>query len=419
MTSLAARLRGVIRPGGVVGGSEGLPLQGPPVADVADTLGGEWQEDDGQRYLTVDRKYPPGHRHGDVAICDGAPDASGVWPRVHLLGGLAAPPARPLFLDLETTGLAGGAGTYAFLVGCGWFDGATFRVRQFFLSGFGAERALLAAVAELATRADAVITYNGKSFDLPLMETRYVLQRMVAPFAGLPHLDMLHPARRLWRSDDEGAPGCRLSELEQSLCGFEREGDVPGFEIPARYFHYVRSGDARGLAAVLEHNRLDLLSLAMVTGYAAQMLASGPSAARTAREAIGMGRIFERAGLTRDAHAAYARAADLPADAPTCAEALRGCAVLARRERRFDEAASFWRRLLDLAGCPPSAAREAAEALAVHHEHRARDLEVARRFALQSLQFRNSASRTEATHYRLARLDRKLSTPAPTPLAFD
>jgi uncharacterized protein YprB with RNaseH-like and TPR domain len=130
-----------------------------------------------------------------------------------------------LFLDLETTGLAGGAGTYAFLVGCGWFDGATFRLRQFFLSNFGAERALLESVAELAAGTACVVTYNGKSFDLPLMETRFVLQRMPTPFADMPHVDMLHPARRLWREDDVE---CRLTNLERTLCGREREGDVPG-----------------------------------------------------------------------------------------------------------------------------------------------------------------------------------------------
>src|SRR5690606_17634766 len=97
-----------------------------------------------------------------------------------------------------TTGLAGGAGTYAFLVGCGWFDGPTFRVRQFFLSAFGAERVLLQAVTELAGSAGTVVTYNGKSFDLPLIETRYLLHRMTTPFARLPHVDMLHSARRLW-----------------------------------------------------------------------------------------------------------------------------------------------------------------------------------------------------------------------------
>ena len=182
---------------------------------------------------------------------------------------------RLLFLDLETTGLAGGAGSYAFLVGCGWFEppspsasagqAACFHGCQFFLADFAAERALLESVAELADGIACVVTYNGKTFDLPLIETRFVLQRMTTPFADMAHVDLLHPARRMWREEDVE---CRLTYLEQALCGHAREGDVPGFEIPSRYFQYVRSGDARPLEAVLEHNRLDIISLAMLTARA-------------------------------------------------------------------------------------------------------------------------------------------------------
>src|SRR5205823_7889415 len=128
---------------------------------------------------------------------------------------------------------------------------------------------------------------------------------MATPFAEVAHVDLLHPARRMWREDDVE---CRLTSLERTLCGHEREGDVPGFEIPSRYFQYVRSGDARPLEAVLEHNRLDIVSLAMLTARAAQLLDDGPAAAATSREALGMGRLYERAGMTSDALAAFARA---------------------------------------------------------------------------------------------------------------
>jgi len=327
-----------------------------------------------------------------------------------------------LFIDLETTGLAGGAGTYAFLVGCAWFQGAIFRVRQFFLASFAAERVLLEAVAAAAGESGTVVTYNGKSFDVPLIDTRFQLHRMETPFAGMPHVDMLHPARRLWRSeavpDDEESRfvrggfsegGCRLSALERSLCGHEREGDVPGFEIPSRYFHYVRSGDARGMEAVMEHNRLDLLSLALLTARASQLLEDGPAAASTAREALGIGRLYERGGLLAEARAAFARAADMPgADLPTRAEALRASAVLCRRERRHEDAAAAWRRILDLRRCPPQIMREATEALAVHHEHRLRDPLAARGFALESMKLPVSHARQQALQHRLARLDRKL-----------
>jgi hypothetical protein len=315
-----------------------------------------------------------------------------------------------VFLDLETTGLAGGAGTYAFLVGLAWFDGAAFRTHQFFLSSYAAERALLVAVAAAAAGAAALVTFNGKSFDLPVMETRFVLQRMPTPFATLPHVDMLHAARRLWRTEDEEqmSGGCRLTTLEETLCGHRRAGDLPAFEIPSRYFHYVRTGDARPLAAVLDHNRLDLLALALITAHASQLLDEGAPAARTAREAVGLGRLFERAGMTGQACACYIRADELAGDIATKADALRAYAVLSRRARRYEDAAGAWRRVLGLRRCPPAIAREAMEALAVHHEHRARNLHEARLFAMRSLQFNITVARQHAVQHRLARLDRKI-----------
>jgi len=387
------------------GGAEDPPLHR---RDPAEILGGEWHESRGRRFLVVDRKYSPGYRHGRVSVADCLPP----WARFELLGGTNG---QMLFLDLETTGLAGGAGTYAFLVGCGWFDGGTFRLRQFFLSDFGAERALLEAVGELAGNLACIVTYNGKTFDLPLLETRFSLQRMATPFAEIAHVDMLHPARRMWRQEEVE---CRLTYLEQALCGHERESDVPGFEIPSRYFHYVRSGDARPLQAVLEHNRLDIVSLAMLTARAAQLLEEGPAAAMTAREAFGLGRLYERAGLMDDALASYRRASGAGMGMMRV-EALRATALMLRRLRRYEEAAATWRDLLVTPECSLAYAREASEALAVHHEHRARNLEMARDFAVQSLSLQGTLARQEATRHRLARLDRKLRhTPSPRSAAL-
>ena len=436
MSTLATRLRDIVGVGG------GPPRVGPPenrAADedtgtdhvdvVAETLGGSWAEGHGQRYLVVDRSYSPGYRHGRLVMMDCLPP----WPRLPLLCGSEDPRERLLFIDLETTGLTGGAGSYAFLVGCGWFDGPTFRIRQFFLSAYAGERALLDGVAQLAAGVTGVVSFNGKSFDLPLMESRYLYHRLQTPFAELPHVDMLHPARRLWRGDEDEAAGttasCRLSVLEAALCGMTREGDVPGFQIPARYFHYVRSGDARPLEKVFEHNRLDLISLALLTAEASRLLEEGPHSARTAREALGLGRLYERGGLSDAAREAYAVAAGIGPAARSCvhadgsdvltrAEALRGFAVICRRQRRYADAADAWHRLLNLRRCPAHIAREATEALAVHHEHRLRDPRSARQFALRSLGFESSATRQHAVRHRLARLERKLGDPATDTLRF-
>ena len=438
MISLKDRLRDVIKPGR---GSADEVRRGSPDSDdssrdandPADVLGGVWQDEAGHRFVVVERKYPPGYRHGHVTVADGLPPSDGAWPALDLLARTTCRD-RLLFVDLETTGLMGGAGTYAFLVGCAWFDGGSFRIRQYLMSNPMVERSMLGAIAELAGEAGTVVTYNGKTFDLPLIETRYLFHRLDTPFAGLPHVDMLHPARRLWRGHATGGDeygmvdaGCRLQTLERTLCGFEREGDVPGFEIPDRYFRYVRTGDARPLEGVLEHNRLDLLSLALVTARAAQLVEDGPPAVRTAREAVGLGRLYQLAGRVADARRCFGLACGLDDRAPSVplpaggdgaelrAEALSCYARLSRRARTFDDAAAAWSCLLTLPGCPPAIVREAAEALAVHHEHRRRDPLSARGFALQSLQLPLTASRREALHHRVARLERKLaSAPAVT-----
>jgi len=229
------------------------------------------------------------------------------------------------------------------------------------------------AVREIAGPCGAVVTFNGKSFDLPLIETRFLLHRMETPFSALPHVDMLHPARRLWREeaddDDAGRPvmsrqagSCRLTSLEQTLCGYVREGDVPGFEIPSRYFHFVRTGDARGLAAVMEHNRLDLISLAAVLARAIVLINHGPSAATTAQEAYGLARVYERGGAYENAEASLLKTIDFArrvgGEPEALGEALRRLAWIRRRNRRPHEAAAAWQELASLPRCAASLRRD-------------------------------------------------------------
>lgn len=344
---------------------------------------------------------------------------------------IGVPATGPLlFFDLETTGLSGGAGTLAFLVGCGFFDADGFHTRQLFLSGYEAERELLDALAALTGRFNGLVTFNGRTFDVPLIETRYLFHRLESPFAAMPHFDMLHPARRLWRRRSigqpshrdrwsDGRPGdgasCALGALEEAILGVQRFDDVPGSEIPSRYFNYLRTGDLTPLAAVFEHNRLDLLSLAALTAIAAQMADEGPSGAASPHEALAMGHIYGRLGRGSDADACFSRAAGL-GDAPwdprsvdrdIRADALRHLALERRRQRRYEDAAEAWTRLLD-SGAGPAVTREAHRALAIHHEHRVRDLEAARRFALEALEAEDDAAERASLQHRLSRLDRKL-----------
>lgn len=460
---LTSRLRSIVRPSGAAPRELTYePDTGRYEATidldrVAGVLGGRVVQNSFGRALVIDRRYESDRRHGTSRVGDcELRDGDGL----RLLDpSLVAPDGcgmRTLFLDLETTGISGGAGTVAFLVGCAWFDLGALQVRQFFLTSYAAERALLAAAAEAFDDASLLVTYNGKTFDVPVMETRWLFHRMPMPLEGVRHFDMLHPARRLWRgvSADEsrrrhdggglraaGAPAtlaeamaeaggakpsgefdgsCRLTVLERLVCGVQRVGDVPGMEIPSRFFRFLRTGDAYPLEAVLEHNRLDLISLAAVTASAVRLVEHGSAACRDGVEALALGKVYERAGAFEPAAACYQRAAsDSDAAIDIRAEAFYRIAVRWRRARQFDEAAAAWRALLDLRAsrgrrrsAALSALRQvAAEALAVHHEHRERDYAGARELALLALAEIDTANerRVDATEHRLARLDRKIA----------
>jgi hypothetical protein len=243
------------------------------------------------------------------------------------------------------------------------------------------------------------------------------------PLGEMPHLDMLHPARGLWKQrptvagpalDDDS---CKLSVLERHLAGYHRVGDVPGFEIPSRYFRFVRTGDVHGLEAVLEHNRIDLISLALVTARAITLINEGPDAAEHPREALGLGRVYERSGASENAEASFAHAAALAArvgrEPDVRAEALRRLAICRRRSGRTAEAALAWQELLQVPGCPAVLRREAREALAIHHEHRSRDLQTARMLVLDVLAENSGGRIREAAAYRLQRLERKIAVRQP------
>jgi len=406
VSELSERLRGIIRPPGS-GVASGFSRTEPDVvpranpSDLENLLEGRWY---GHCFI-VERRMAPSAKYGRSTIGDLAEKLSASAHEAPLVCGGAA--ARPpfVFFDLETTGLSGGAGTQAFLVGFGWFeeDGA-FTTRQYLLARYSDERAMLAAVADELMRAGALVSFNGKSFDAPVLETRYLFHRLEWIASQQPHIDVLHPARRFWKEDD-----CSLTALEQQILGAWRGDDVPGYEIPERYFHFVRSGDATPLAAVLEHNRRDLMSLAGLTSRLLEIVRGGPDYAENAREALALGHVYARAHADQRALSSFERAVTLAATSRSnrasllTEDALHALALGYRRVRRFDDAAKCWTALIE-SGCSASVEREAIEALAIHHEHRRRDLDSARVFALQ-----NVARARKGARHRLDRIERKLA----------
>lgn len=392
---------------------DGAPLRA--IAALAGLEGMAQIETPWGRACVVDRTVDRDAFHGTtrVGACAGFdPVAIGVVGGRRLDIDAARAASSPIFLDLETTGLSGGAGTVAFLVGLGSHEpDGSFRTRQFFLDGFPGERAMLHAVAAAVDDAPLLITYNGASFDLPVMETRWLFHRLTPALEGRPHVDLLPPARRLWRDAMGGVErSCRLVALEESLLGLRRVGDVPGAEIPQRYFEFLRSGDPGPIEPVLRHNRLDLLSLAVLAGRAQRLVHEGPAATADARECLALGRMYERAGRLEEAEAAMRAAVDHPvSDRASSEHAWYALARLLRRRRHHAEAALAWRQMLRHADRRGPRGREAVEALAVHHEHRQRDLALARALAQRALAAeRDEAKRTSLRH-RLARLDRKLA----------
>jgi uncharacterized protein YprB with RNaseH-like and TPR domain len=405
LSSIADRVRGIVH-----SGPEPIPAVSArrdtrPGRDTAEIWGGERR--DGCH--VVQRQWEPSAIHGREvigAIANRLRDAADEAP-LFARGAPARPPF--MFFDLETTGLNGGAGTHAFLVGCGWFDDGRFVTRQFVMTRHADERAMLETVARECAHAGALVSFNGKSFDAPMLETRYLFHRLSWFGGEKPHLDLLHPARQFWRRED-----CSLQALERQLVGYRRRGDVAGFDVPARYFQFVRTGNPEPLCQVLEHNRLDLVTLAALTARLLDLARQGPEAARDSREALALGHVFMRAGLERRARAAFERAIALsraPSTAfdPVRIDALRALALAWRRAREFDRAAHCWQGLLELRACPTSVAAEAAEALAIHHEHRLHDFREAHRLASSTLGAGLTERRTDAVKWRLNRLERRLA----------
>jgi tetratricopeptide (TPR) repeat protein len=323
--------------------------------------------------------------------------------------------SRLLFLDTETTGLAGGTGTCAFLIGIGNVEGMKFVVRQFFLRDYPEEKAMLEALAEALEPCQGIVTFNGKTFDVPLLETRYALARMKSPLDRLIHFDALHPARRLWKLRLES---CKLTDLEEAILGISREGDVPGAEIPAIYFDYLRRGDARGLQPVFYHNALDVLTLAAITVELARALGDGGAEALgSPLDLFSLSRILGTAGSQEKSISTcrQALAAGLPQQVESLA--LKHLAAEFKRKRQHESAVELW---LELSRREPPLAVEALEELAIHYEHHLRDLRQALEFTLAALarleeQFPSVAHRKRFAR-RMERLQRKLARAASTTL---
>src|SRR5467141_513468 len=288
-------------------------------------------------------------------------------------------PDQWLFLDTETTGLAGGTGTYAFLIGLAWWDAGGLQVEQFFMRDFAEEHSLLQELSQRVAERPVLVTFNGKSFDWPLLENRFTMTRAIKVPRLAAHLDLLHPARALWKLR---LGSVRLVELERHVLdaarlGWHREEDVLAALIPQHYFDYLRGGPAEPLAAVVRHNQMDLRGLAALVGKIDALLRSDEGAEAESLDLFGLSRYLQRRGESQRAHSACTQAIDLGLPKEYDQQARRELALLAKRRGEHDKAAALWHELVkdERNGAP------ACEQLAVYYERRRRDLERALEFA--------------------------------------
>ena len=379
------------------------PPAGPP-RSLEGLLDGAVEENERGRLLVVRRRFPVDHRHGDQSLLasrDAAPRALSLLARA---GADLAEGRRLLYLDTETTGLAGGTGTYAFLVGVGFFDGDHFEVRQLFMRDLDEEPALLTALEEIFQGFDGFVTYNGSGFDLPLLETRFVLARRRFP-GPVFHVDLLGPARRLW---SDRLADCRLGTVEQHALRFTRDDDLPGALIPTVYFEYLRRKRPDELPRVFEHNRHDILSLAALTGWVADAVVRAPVPDFEPEALAGLGRLLELSEPERSL-ACYRMALDAGLPTPFRERLLLRLAQGEKRRARWDEARALWEAA---ARAPRAFDPRPWEEIAKVHEHRRRDLPAARRVVEEALELARRHRASERVladfEHRLERLARRL-----------
>ncbi len=361
--------------------------------------------------------YPLAHRHGDRALDAALRHSPELLAR--LIAGRAITEVnlrRALFLDTETTGLNGGVGTFAFLVGLGYFEDERFVIEQFFLRDPVEEIAVLSEVSRRAYDRQHIVTFNGQAFDVPLLESRFVLARMASPFAGKHHFDLLPLARRVWRSSLDS---CSLRALEFHLLGVRREQrDVPGAVIPFLYREYLAAGGgepSEDMQRVMYHNANDILSMVTLIARLADALTQPQDVA----EHFNAARFYERAGDYDAAERSYRAAVkgleagswrDLRSPIPSARSSmlsvlprhsLRRAARFLKRRGHLEEALALWQHLAEADDV------EALIEVAKHYEWRMGDLERALTYAQRALGASSQPALRGAIARRIARLERK------------
>lgn len=378
------------------------------VAPLESLVPGRWIESTLGRCFVSERTFALSHRHGDLPLGDLIGASAAPWPQ-RFFGGAPFELGQAALVDIETTGLSRGASVYCFLAGLGLVENDHLIVRQFFMPDYGDEPALLDALGGGIAGSAGLITFNGRGFDVPVLDTRYALNGYaMSPLFQRPHLDLLPVARRLWR---RMLGSCALSALEQNLLNVARNADdVPGYLIPSIYHEYLLTNDPEGIARVMEHNLMDILSMVCVAIRAANVLAEDAERAPSRyRDPVALGRLHEVDGHLEDALTAYrqgAQASDPTARALAC----HHLAMLLKQAGRADQAADYWRAALLGDSMAPFIELSKYLEHQLREYGQARDLVLSALDGLQAGRLRcpSPAVAQSELRRRLSRLERKL-----------
>lgn len=356
----------------------------------------------------IDEIYPPEYRHGQDGLYNDAPyDTMAKWVRENRISNNSKEDF--VYLDTETTGLSGGSGTYAFLIGVGRFEGDNFHLAQFFMRDPIEESAQLYALEEFLAPCNTLITYNGKSFDIPLLNSRFTYHGWASPFTDLTHIDLLHLSRRLWR---DRLPSRTLGNIEVQILGTERnKQDVPGWMIPQIYFDYLRSGDARPLKQVIYHNAMDILSLSVLFHHVAKLLSNPESISGDyVTDLVAIASLYEHVGDTERASQLYRLVADSEnpekhsISEEILLKSITSLAMIYKRQEDYNSANELWEK-----GTRYKDINSYVE-LAKFYEHKSREYDMAIMWTESAINVLNKAEfNAYEKRYWMAELEHRLN----------
>ena len=378
MPSLADKLKSLgVKTANKLPLSGTMPAKPQPASQSIDSiLAGDFFSTPQGETFVAEQTFGEEYLHGNIPAHSSFPlSVISQWandPRIENL-----PISKFAFLDTETSGISGGTGTYAFLVGAARFIDGKFVLKQFFMRDPSEEPAMLEALIHFLAPCEGLVTFNGKSFDAPLLVTRYSLHRIPVPFKGYAHIDLLPLARRLWR---DRLPSRALKYLEEHVLGFTRTSDeVPGYEIPWLYFDYLRTGDANPLAGVFYHNAMDVVAMAALLGHVSELL-DDPYNGRVEHglDFIALGKLFEDLNHWDEAARLYERGLELGLAESDFPVAVKRLSILQKKRGDLGQAIRLWEEASQKGHV------YAHIELAKYYEHKMRD-------AKTSLQWANAA----------------------------